>query len=214
VLQDGEFTRLGGTHTLRANARVLAATNKRLDEAITSGQFREDLFYRLGVVHIEIPPLRVHLEDVPVLSEEILARYSERYGGDGTGRLPPRLMEAFCKYDWPGNVRQLENAIRQYLILQDEGIVLEDLGKSCHLRPPAAAPPKPEVPGPASPQSHHSLKDVGAAAADRAEMELVLRRLEEARWNRKQVARDLRISYKGLLMKLQRWGIPGRQAVR
>lgn len=198
VLQNHEFSRLGATHATRINSRVLAATNKPLERAVSRGEFREDLFFRLNVVRIRIPPLREHLQDVPALCNYFVEKYSSQYCGDEMVELPSRLREAFCAYHWPGNVRQLENVIRQFLILREEELALgslSDAGTEC------ATDDLPGVPA----GEPHSLKDVGAEAAEQAEKELVMRILGEEHWNRKRVARELGVSYKTLLSKLHRW---------
>jgi DNA-binding NtrC family response regulator len=197
VLQDREFARLGGTRTLKTNARVIAATNQNLHDAVSSGGFREDLYYRLNVVHIEMPPLREHLSDVPALCAEFLAKYTS---GKTRVRLSDRVMRAFSAYPWPGNIRQLENMVRQFVIFQDEEYLLEGLRQRSPS--PAATPSVARI---EAGSASLSLKHVGAQAAEQAERQLVMRLLEERRWNRKQVARDLKVSYKTLLLKLQRW---------
>jgi DNA-binding NtrC family response regulator len=196
VLQDGEFMRLGGRQPVKADARVFAATNRALEKAVAEGTFREDVYFRLTVVRIEVPPLRERREDIPLLSEAFLRRYGERYRSS-VDRIPADLMEAFLRHDWPGNVRELENAVRRYVILPDVEMSRAELrGPSA----PAASPPRevsPEV----------SLKKVGAAAAEAAERELVRRVLTETRWNRREAARRLKISYKALLNKVKKWSV-------
>jgi two-component system response regulator AtoC len=202
VLQDGEYTRLGGTSTLRANVRVLAATNKPLDAAVASGAFREDLFFRLAVIHIQVPPLRERLEDLPLLASHFLEKYRDQYGNH-VPELPKEMMAALYRYHWPGNIRQLENAIRRFLILRDPDLVMADLKG-------------PEAPKNAPACDTCSLRELSAMAADSAEKEVILRTLDETNWNRKEAARKLDICYKSLLKKLRRWGISGRsrQAVK
>jgi len=196
VLQDGEWMRLGGTRTIRGGARIIAATNRRLEDAVAKNDFRQDLFYRLNVVRIEIPPLRSRPADIPRLCQQFLDKYQARYGRAPI-MLPPQLADAFQRYSWPGNVRQLENIIRRYVILLDVEAVLADLYK------PDACASAPEAAG-------SSLRDLSAHAADNAEREAVLRMLEEVNWNRKEAARRLNVCYKSLLQKLRRWNVPGR----
>jgi two-component system, NtrC family, response regulator AtoC len=198
VLQDGEFSRLGARQATRVDARILAATNKRLDKAVAEGTFREDLYFRLNVIQIEIPPLRQRREDVTLLANSFVRRYAERDGGPGRA-LPPRLLEAFQTYDWPGNVRELENAVRRYLILPDLDAAVAALSRPA--REPASAPP------PAAREL--SLKKLSADAAEQAERDVVSRVLAETRWNRRQAARRLNISYKALLNKLKKWEADG-----
>ena len=195
VLQDGEFTRLGGRQPIKADARVFAATNRTLEKAVAEGTFREDVYFRLSVLRIEVPPLRERREDIPLLAETFLRRYADRYQS-AVDRLPAELMELFLRHGWPGNVRELENAVRRYVILPDLEMSRAELrGVSA----PPTPPPKADVP-------EVSLKKVGAAAAEAAERELVRRVLAETRWNRREAARRLKISYKALLNKVKKWG--------
>jgi DNA-binding NtrC family response regulator len=190
VLQDAEFSRLGGKKAVRVNVRIIAATNKKLNEAVLKGEFRNDLYFRLNVIRVELPPLRDRREDIPLLCNHFLEKYRERYQST-IQQFPRELIEAFVRYDWPGNVRQLENVVKRYLILPDSEILSE-------LRNPAGDP----VPQPAGPVS---LKEVAGHAAEVAEKEVVIRMLEETGWNRKESARRLHISYKALRNKLKKW---------
>lgn len=125
VLQDGEFERVGGRQTLRTDARVIAATNRDLPAALASGRFRSDLFYRLNVFPIEVPPLRHRREDIPLLVEYFVARFSNRTGKKIRG-VDRRAMHLLVSYDWPGNVRELQNIIERAVILSDDGILRVD----------------------------------------------------------------------------------------
>jgi DNA-binding NtrC family response regulator len=191
VLQDGEFTRLGGRRALRANCRILAATNRKLAKVVGRGEFREDLYYRLHVIPIEIPPLRERRDDIPLLCNFIFKKYHQRYNSS-LQKLPSELLETFSRYDWPGNIRQLENVIKRYLILPELAPVLAELEDSA---PVAETPVSNSV----------MLKAVSAQAAERAEQAMVLRLLDETNWNRKQAAQRLGICYKALLNKLKKW---------
>ena len=204
VLQDSEYTRLGAKRTIRVDARVLASTNINLEEHVAGGKFREDLYFRLNVIRIDIPPLRERREDIPVLCNYFLCRYRDRYKSS-IEEITPSLMDSFLRYEWPGNVRQLENAVKRYLILPDMNVNLSELKDQAtsSSTAPVAAKPK---------EDNMSLKDVGTRAAEQAEKELVLRVLEETSWNRKQAARRLNICYKALLNKLKRWQIDNRHS--
>ena len=204
VLQDSEYCRLGGKRTVRVDARVIASTNINLEEAVANGKFREDLYFRLNVIRLDIPPLRERREDIPVLCNYLLCKYRERYKSK-VEEIAPQLLDSFLRYDWPGNVRQLENAIKRYLILPDTTLTLSELKEA-----PANAAPVPVKPR----EDNMSLKDVGMRAAEQAEKELVLRVLEETSWNRKQAARRLNICYKALLNKLKRWQIDNRHGMQ
>ena len=190
VLQDAEFSRLGGKKPVRVNVRIIAATNKKLKEAVLKGEFRNDLYFRLNVIRVELPPLRDRREDIPLLCNHFLEKYRERYQS-AVQQVPKDLLEAFVRYDWPGNVRQLENVVKRYLILPDAEILSELRNSS--------AEPAPLSTGPVS------LKEVAGHAAEVAEKEVVIRMLEETGWNRKESARRLHISYKALRNKLKKW---------
>jgi len=191
VLQDAEFSRLGGKKPVRVNVRVLAATNKKLKEAVLKGEFRNDLYFRLNVIKFEVPPLRDRREDIPLLCTHFVEKYRERYQSP-VQQFPKDLIEAFLRYDWPGNVRQLENVVKRYLILPDADIASELKGTNQEQVVPVHT-------------GNVSLKEVAGHAAEMAEKEVVLRVLEETGWNRKESARRLKISYKALRNKLKKW---------
>ncbi len=196
VLQDCEFSRLGGKRLVQVDARILASTNRRLEQSVARGEFREDLYFRLNVITIDVPPLRERKEDIPLLCTHFLSRYREKYRST-VNQIPPELMAAFLAFDWPGNVRQLENCVKRYLILPDAAVL------------PIARKPQAETEV-ATRQPHRVvLREVGAQAAEHAERELVLRTLEQTHWNRKAAARLLNISYKALRNKLKKWNLKG-----
>src|SRR5256885_786661 len=175
VLQDSEFSRLGGKKAVKVNVRVLAATNKKLKEAVLKGEFRNDLYFRLNVIKLEVPPLRERREDIPLLCNHFLEKYRERYQSP-VQQFPKELIESFFRYDWPGNVRQLENIVKRYLILPDADIAAELRSSN----PEAVAPIA---------QGNVSLKEVAGHAAEMAEKEVVLRMLEETGWERQESGR-------------------------
>ncbi len=225
VLQDGEFARLGGRQDVRVDVRVVAATNRDLEAAVAEGQFREDLFFRLNVVCITLPPLRQRRDEIPTLTDHFLRRYAEHYNKAPLA-LATDTMRLFVEYDWPGNVRELENLIKRMVILGSDTAIRRDVadaiaGRSLRVgpipalqtpsvladavgpKPPAAAaPPKPTAPPPPAPLSG-SLKDIGRHAAREAERELIFRTLQQTRWNRREAAEILGISYKALLYKIK-----------
>jgi two-component system response regulator AtoC len=196
VLQDSEYNRLGGERLVQVHARVLASTNRRLEQMVSQTTFREDLYFRLNVISIEIPPLRERREDIPFFSSRFVAKYRDKYKST-VQALPEELVESFMRLDWPGNVRQLENTVKRYLILPNDEITPSET-----LIPTA---PENRV---VTPQPLF-LKEVGAHAAERAERELVLKTLEQTRWNRKEAARLLNVSYKALRNKLKKWNLRG-----
>jgi two-component system, NtrC family, response regulator AtoC len=228
VLQDGEFSRLGGKHDLRVDVRVVAATNRDLEQAVAQGQFREDLFFRLNVVSITLPPLRQRREEIPALTEYFLKRYSVHYNKPYI-EISPETMRLFMEHDWPGNVRELENLIKRAVVLASElpirkeiehGIAAaahrmqapEEPPRSRRMAPPpaAAAPasrPPAAIAAAAADAGNYSLKDISRTAAREAERELILRMLQQTRWNRKETAAILGISYKALLYKIKENGL-------
>jgi two-component system response regulator AtoC len=207
VLQDGEFSRLGGLSEVHVDVRVIAATNRDLERAVADGTFREDLYFRIDVVEITLPPLRERREDIPLLVDHFLRQQAPVRGQPMTC-LSPGTMDLFAAYDWPGNVRELENLVKRIVVLGDEDAareVLERRQQSAVARPAHADPPPPDA-GPASPDVAErltSLKDIGRTAAREAERVAILDMLERTRWNRKEAAEILGISYKALLYKIK-----------
>ena len=197
VLQDGEYSRLGGTRPLWSEARIVAATNKRLHTLVANAEFREDLYFRLNVITVEIPPLRERAEDIAALCEHFVSKYRLKYNSS-VRSLPAELLSAFESHPWPGNVRQLENAVKRFLILPDLSQALAGLQDA---RATVDMRVSPDV----THSSGISLKELSASAAERAEKELIFRTLNEVNWNRKQAAQRLNICYKSLLNKLHRW---------
>lgn len=216
VLQDHEFSRLGGKRDIQVDVRVLAATNKPLEHAVEEGVFREDLFYRLNVVTIHIPPLRERREDIPIFLEYFLTRYSDYYS-----KHPPMFgdyaVARMMDYAWPGNIRELENLVKRYVIVGNEGQIIRELSthkpivSSMPAAPPTAVEPD-ESPVSVPPIQAGtngnefempSLLEIGRRAAMQAEREAIERVLAQTRWNRRQAAKILKISYKALLNKLK-----------
>jgi two-component system response regulator AtoC len=249
VLQDGEFARLGGKSDVQVDVRVLAATNRNLEAAVAEGAFREDLYFRLNVVTINLPPLRDRREEIPQLVEHFLKKYSVQYNKPITA-VSQQLQDLFAAFEWPGNVRQLENLIKRMVVLGTDAPIIKELqqpaapmafrSSATSLRP--ATPPQPVLPPPAvagmppAPAAFAamppaagaaeepvastapaagatalhgsvSLKDIARTAAREAERELILRMLTRTRWNRKEAAEILGISYKALLYKIKENGL-------
>jgi two-component system response regulator AtoC len=193
VLQDGEFSRLGGKRPVQSDARVIALTNLRIQDAVADGEFREDLYFRLNVIGLDIPPLRHRQDDIALLCGHFVRKYRQEYKSE-IEHIPAEVISAFIRHDWPGNVRQLENAVRRFLILRDVKRALAELGGSD------------DVPEPTG-DGRVSLKEVAARAAESAEREVALRMLNQTNWNRKEAARRLDICYKSLLNKLKKWDL-------
>src|SRR5215472_7238049 len=139
VLQDGEFARLGGRQDVRVDVRVVAATNRDLEAAVSEGRFREDLFFRLNVVCITLPPLRQRREEIPALTEYFLRRYAEHYNKAPIA-LATDTMRLFAEYDWPGNVRELENLVKRMVILGSDTAIRRDVADAIADRSPRVSP--------------------------------------------------------------------------
>jgi two-component system response regulator AtoC len=210
VLQDGEFSRLGGDSDVQVDVRVVCATNRNLEEMVQKGAFREDLFYRINVVSVRIPPLRERREEIPVLVEHFLGRYAQQYGREPM-RVSERLLAAFQQYDWPGNVRELENMIKRLVVLQDETAISQEILAGPRVAPSAAPAVDPEGVRPPAAQtageSRLSLREVGRRAARDAEREALRRVLGQTNWNRRKAAQILEVSYKTLLQKIKECGL-------
>ncbi|HXE80115.1 MAG TPA: sigma-54 dependent transcriptional regulator [Vicinamibacterales bacterium] len=233
VLQDGEFSRLGGKSDLKVDVRVIAATNRDLETAVANGSFREDLFFRLNVVSIRLPPLRERREDIPALVAHFLKKHSVHYN-KALLELSPGTIQMLTGHDWPGNIRELENLIKRAVVLGSEEAIQKELQQAptvTRLRGFAAAAPNgagvaaaPAAPAAASPvapatndppaaspalpaNGKYSLKDISRQAAREAERELILRMLQHTRWNRRETAAILGISYKALLYKIKEAGL-------
>ncbi|HEY2382568.1 MAG TPA: sigma-54 dependent transcriptional regulator [Terriglobia bacterium] len=198
VLQDGTFSKLGGRKTIRVDVRIVAATNINIEEAVANGKFREDLYFRLNVIRVDLPPLRERKEDIPGLCSYFIGKYREQYNARAH-ELPPDLLRRFVEYHWPGNIRELENYIKRFLVLPDHQLLLAEPNSD-----PAPAEDAPHD----TADAPLSLLGVGAIAAERAEQELVRRVLEQTNGNRKLAARRMNICYKALLNKLKRWSGP------
>jgi two-component system, NtrC family, response regulator AtoC len=219
VLQDGEFARLGGKRDVRVDVRVLAATNRDLERAVADGEFREDLYFRLNVVCVNLPPLRERRQEIPALADHFLKKYSVLYRKRRID-LAPETMAQLMEHEWPGNVRELENLIKRVVVLGSDAAIAKELARAHHfgIRPPptpirsapvAAAPPAQPPPATATDAEggSYSLKDISRSAAREAERELILKMLQQTRWNRKETAAMLGISYKALLYKIKENGL-------
>ncbi|HYS08647.1 MAG TPA: sigma-54 dependent transcriptional regulator [Myxococcales bacterium] len=139
VLQDEEYYRVGGKRALRADARVVVATNRVLEDEIARGNFREDLYYRLNVVSVQVPPLRERKEDIPGLIEHFRRKYGSKYRG-GAMQFSDEVVRRLQDYDYPGNVRELENLVRRLVVLRDERFVLDELAAAISRRPAMQVP--------------------------------------------------------------------------
>src|SRR5213595_1377994 len=140
VLQDAEFTKLGSNKRIQVDVRVVAATNRDLEKMMLSGDFREDLYYRLKVIELAVPPLRERRDEIPTLIDFFIARYARKYNRPARP-LSEQLRQLFMQYDWPGNIRELENMIKRVVILQDEQLVVREIERNMQRTAAAAAAP-------------------------------------------------------------------------
>src|SRR5438132_9232385 len=202
VLQDGEFSRIGGKSTLSVDVRVLAATNQDLERAVAEGRFREDLYYRLNVIHVLVPPLRERASEIAPLAKYFVERYAKLYRRDRF-TIPESVMERLTRLRYPGNVRELENLIKRMIVLDDPFLTRSPLpeGDGDGARPEPPSTVAPEL----------SLKDIGRRAAQAAERLAIAKMLEQTGWNRVRAARALRISYRALLYKIKQAGLDGER---
>jgi two-component system, NtrC family, response regulator AtoC len=204
VLQESEFERVGGIKTIKVDVRLVTATNRDLLEEIGAGNFREDLFYRLNVVPIQIPPLRERREDIPLLADHFIAKFNERLKKQIVA-ISPEAVEQLVAYNWPGNIRELENLMeRTILFCEGPEIHVSDL-------PPeivgATVPPSGAVGDEASRPAAGSLKEAVRAETERVERELIQRALDATGGNVTQAARKLKISRKSLQTKMKELGL-------
>jgi len=210
VLQDGEFSRLGGEGDVRVDTRIIAATNRNLEEAVADGSFREDLYYRLNVVTILMPPLRDRTDSIPLLVDHFLQKNNEQYGKSVTS-LSQETLNVFMNYRWPGNVRELENMVRRMVVLGTEQTVLEEIALRGGAEDREEEPTNGLELGGLSVDFANGesidLKAISRRAAQVAEKRVIERVLQHTRWNRKEAAERLQISYKALLYKMKENGL-------
>ena len=206
VLQDGVFTRLGSNREVQVDVRVICATNRRLDEMVREGRFREDLFFRLNVVNMVVPPLRERRDEIPKLIESFLRRFPARYRKP-VPRLSSRLTRALQYYAFPGNVRELENMIKRIIVLESEDSILEEIRRGERAGAPAGSDLAHLIDEVEAHAGDIPLREVGRRVAREAERETIGRALQHTHWNRKQAARLLGVSYKTLLQKIRGCGL-------
>ena len=196
VLQDRKITRLGGTTPMPINARIIAATNKNLEKMVREGTFREDLFYRLNVVRIELPPLRERSEDIPLLAANIISRYNRTMGTRITG-FTPEALDMLKKHSFYGNVRELENILERTMIFAEGSIIrVEDLD----LRFSVSRPGEERA-------GHHDESHEDAVTLKDIEKSAIIRSLQRWEGNRTHAAEELGISRRTLITKIAEYGI-------
>lgn len=195
VLQEREFQRVGGTESLPADIRLIAASNQNLPQAIHEGTFREDLYYRLNVVEIKIPPLRERKEDIPLLVESFITRGNAESGRDIV-QTSPEAMEILTSHHWPGNVRELQNAVERAVVMGQGGIIMpEDLPLTLKKAPSPATP--------SAKLGEKSLKEM----LDELEADILKNALTQCQWNRVKTSELLQMSRKALIYKIEKYGL-------
>jgi len=206
VLQDKSVCRLGGNTPVKVDARVIAATNVDICEALESGALRQDLYYRLNTFVLRIPPLRSRPEEIPLLLEHFIRRFAPQYGCPVV-RQSRNLVAACLEYSWPGNIRELQSFTQRFLIQGDEGLSIRELQRSTTVMMGNSGEESSLREG-----SFTNLKKIGRKVKSSAEKPAIERVLQETRFNRKAAARQLKISYKGLLRKLREYELDGKTA--
>jgi two-component system, NtrC family, response regulator AtoC len=203
LLQDGQFCRIGAQEDKKVEVRVVCATNRKLEQEIENGTFRSDLFYRINVVNLQLPPLRDRAADIPDLVAYFLEYHNRKYNCRAKP-LSNEMMSVLGKYHWPGNIRELENLVKRYVILGNEEVILADL-----------SPREPDFFNTDIPvDGQISLKKLTRQAVRELERKVILKVLQNHHWNRKQAARSLGISYRALLYKIRDAGLPSNRTVK
>jgi DNA-binding NtrC family response regulator len=214
VIQEREFMRLGGTEIIKVDVRILAASNEDLNKLVRDGRFREDLFHRLNVISLHLPPLRERKEDIPLLIERFLVQFCQENGK------PPRrfthgAMKLLMDYDWPGNVRELENVVERAIVLSTqeamdtdllpESVRTREIVKGVRLQLAEFLPPMPGSPGgnAASPSLFEILEEV--------ERRIIVDMLERTNWNQTEAAERFQVPLSTLNQKIKRLGIETRR---
>jgi two-component system, NtrC family, response regulator AtoC len=204
VLQDQEFRRIGGKEIVKVDVRIMAATHRDLEKAIVEQTFREDLYYRLSVVNVHVPPLRDRPDDIIPLAEFLLKKYTK---GIPTPNIGVELRRALIEYHWPGNVRELENWVRKLVIIRDGDGIARELRAKSRPKPFQHTPiTEKRAESPLLQEVPPSLEQARKAKLQ-AETTAILAALESTSWNRRQAAVSLEIEYKALLYKMKRLGI-------
>ena len=198
-MQDGELSRVGGKSTIKVDVRILAATNQNLEKAVGAGLFRDDLYYRLNVIQIVVPPLRERPDEIPFLVNYFIERYSKQFNREGFA-IPPIVMERLLQHSFPGNIRELENIVKRMIVLNDP-LTSGTLPPLVKVDDDADG-----IPLPGEPQAV-PLKEIAREAARAAEREAISKVLEQTGWNRVKAAKRLQISYRALLYKIKDVGL-------
>lgn len=196
LLQDGQFCRIGAQEDRQIETRVICATNRDLRTTVRERSFRQDLYYRINVLNMRVPPLRERREDVPALADYLIKKHGALIPTP-IPPLSPEFVQLLQNYEWPGNVRQLENLIKRYIVLKSESAITSELvAQICD---------SPDFP--LTLQDSRSLKEITRSAMKEVERRVILKTLVAHRWNRIKAAKALKISYRALLYKMQQAGL-------
>jgi len=206
VVQDLKFSRIGGGETIMVDTRIMASTNRNLELALSRGEFREDLYYRLNVVEIHVPPLRERREEISVLAAIFLERFNREYRQ--SRQFLPETLALIATCPWPGNVRELENFVHRFGNAQRSHQELEAALRAGR-RPDPAGAPSPS-PCPSTPDLTRGLRAIARGAAREAEGKALREVLDRVHWNRGEAARILKVSYKTLLSKIAECHLNGK----
>jgi two-component system response regulator AtoC len=198
LLQDGTYCRVGGHEERRVSIRIISATNRDLQEQVQTGHFRQDLFYRINALTIELPPLRQRIVDLPELIDYFLAIYAAKFARI-LNPLSSETVTLLKHYHWPGNIRELENVIRRYAIFGTEESITSELMN---------AEDAPTINTEVTIDPDVSLKEITQRVLVELEREIILKVLKANDWNRKRTAESLKISYRSLLYKMRDAGFP------
>ncbi len=200
VLQDGRFTRIGDHEEKRMDARVICATNRQLQNEIETGGFRADLFYRINVISIQLPPLRDRRDDIPLLAEYLREHFNRRFQREAPP-LPNETLHLLQQRDWPGNVRELENCMARYVVLgSEEAFSFEN-----------SEPKVSDFAIQLTADGNIPLKSIAQQVTRRMERDVILKVLQANHWNRRKAAQVLKISYRALLYKVRQAGLPSKR---
>jgi two-component system response regulator AtoC len=200
LLQDGRYSRIGGQEEMHTEVRVICATHRDLEEEIRAGKFRQDLYFRINVVSLHLPPLRERIEDLEIIVHYFMENYQKEYERQ-VSKISSGTIQLMKQHPWPGNIRELENLVKRYVILGSEEVITSDM---VHHSPPRSVF---ELPMDGS----ISLKKMTRQATQDLERRVILRVLEANGWNRKRAARELNISYRALLYKINQAGLPPKR---
>lgn len=220
VLQSGDFSRLGGTEDVKVNAWVISSTNHDLEEYMRQGLFREDLYYRLNIIKIELPPLRERKEDIPLLIQYFIQKYRQDLKIDKGLVINEDMRKLFQAYHWPGNVRELSSTILRLMVGDDpekakseflDNMNADGLPLPAELMPEPPEEEEQEEEISKDLDSLRSLKELKAEATRYIERKAILHALDMTNWNKRQAAEMLRISYKALFYKMNGYGIKSGQ---